>query len=93
MVRRILSFEKLTREHFRLSEVKRTLDNLGTKYMALELNKAEDGDMLMDVVSAVTGNRAVSTVKKRLYVNFTKEKLILSLPVSKPASAYVMHNC
>ena len=77
MVRRILSFEKLTREHFRLSEVKRTLDNLGTKYTALELNKAEDGDMLMDVVSAVTGNRAVSTAKKMTVCQFYKRKVDL----------------
>ena len=74
MVRRILSFEKLTREHFRLSEVKRTLDNLGTKYTALELNKAEDGDMLMDVVSAVTGNRAVSTAKKNDCMSILQKK-------------------
>jgi len=41
---------------------KRTLDELGTQYGALEVNKEEDGAMLMNVVSAVTGNRAVPAI-------------------------------
>jgi hypothetical protein len=39
---------------------KRTLDELGTKYGSYEVNKEEDGDIMMNVVSAVTGNRMVS---------------------------------
>jgi hypothetical protein len=38
---------------------KRTLDELGTKYGSYEVNKEEDGDIMMNVVSAVTGNRMV----------------------------------
>jgi len=41
---------------------KRTLDGLGTQYGTLEVNKAEDGDMMMNVVSAVTGNRMVPAI-------------------------------
>jgi hypothetical protein len=39
---------------------KRTLDELGTQYGSYEVNKEEDGDIMMNVVSAVTGNRMVS---------------------------------
>ena len=42
---------------------KRTLDNLGTKYGTYEVNKEEDGDIVMNVLSAVTGNRMVSHFK------------------------------
>merc|ERR1711872_1102805 len=42
---------------------KQTLDELGTKYQALEVNKmGEEGDMLMNVVSAVTGKRVVPAI-------------------------------
>eukprot|EP00088_Acartia_fossae_P017999 TRINITY_DN20325_c0_g1_i1.p1 TRINITY_DN20325_c0_g1~~TRINITY_DN20325_c0_g1_i1.p1 ORF type:complete len:147 (-),score=25.52 TRINITY_DN20325_c0_g1_i1:30-470(-) len=41
---------------------KRTLDDIGTKYGSLEVNQAEDGDMMMNVVSAVTGNRMVPAI-------------------------------
>ena len=41
----------------------RTLDEFGTTYQALEVNKlGEEGDMLMNVVSAVTGKRMVPAI-------------------------------
>ena len=39
---------------------KRTFDDLGTKYEAIELNKAEDGKDLVDGLSELTGSKLVS---------------------------------
>ena len=50
--------------------LKRTLDDLGTKYGAYEVNKEEDGDVMMNVVSAVTGNRMVRQLPLREIILF-----------------------
>jgi len=41
---------------------KHTFDEIGTKYATLELNQMSDGDMMMSVLSAVTGNRTVPAI-------------------------------
>jgi len=42
---------------------KKTLDDLGTQFQAYEVNKeGKEGDMMMNVVQAVTGNRLVPTI-------------------------------
>lgn len=41
---------------------KRTLDDMGTKYGAYEVNKEPEGEVVMNVVSAVTGNRMVPAI-------------------------------
>ena len=40
--------------------IQRTLDDIGTKYGVVEVNKAVDGEMMMNIVSAVTGSKTVS---------------------------------
>ena len=50
----------LLKNNIILLSLKRALDDIGTKYGSFEVNKAEEGDMTMNVVSAVTGNRMVS---------------------------------
>jgi hypothetical protein len=42
--------------------LKRTLDDMGTKYGAYEVNREEDGEVMMNIVSAVSGNRMVSQI-------------------------------
>eukprot|EP00088_Acartia_fossae_P022305 TRINITY_DN2354_c0_g1_i16.p1 TRINITY_DN2354_c0_g1~~TRINITY_DN2354_c0_g1_i16.p1 ORF type:complete len:151 (-),score=29.45 TRINITY_DN2354_c0_g1_i16:552-1004(-) len=41
---------------------KRTLDDIGTKYGVVEVNKAVDGEMMMNIVSAVTGSKTVPQI-------------------------------
>jgi len=41
---------------------KRTFDDIGTKYGVVEVNKFEGGEMLMSVVTAVTGSRTVPQI-------------------------------
>jgi len=42
---------------------KRTLDDLGTQFQSMEVNKeGKDGEMMMDIVEAVTGNRMVPAI-------------------------------
>jgi len=42
---------------------KKTLEDLGTQFQAYEVNKeGKEGDMMMNVVQAVTGNRLVPTI-------------------------------
>ena len=41
----------------------RTLDDLGTQFQSMEVNKeGKDGEMMMDIVEAVTGNRMVPAI-------------------------------
>ncbi len=55
---------------------KRTLDDMGTKYGSYEVNKEEDGETMMSVVSAVTGNRMVSLHRYYFFiVEFVKHFL------------------
>merc|ERR1719186_2568678 len=42
--------------------VKKQFDDLGTKFTAVEVNKEEDGPMLMDVITSVTGSRMVPQI-------------------------------
>jgi len=41
---------------------KKTLDDIGTKYGVVEVNKAEDGETMMMIVNAVTGARTVPQI-------------------------------
>jgi len=41
---------------------KKTLDDLGTQYGVVEVNKAEDGETMMMIVNAVTGARTVPQI-------------------------------
>merc|ERR1711997_1282648 len=42
---------------------KNTLDDLGTQFQSYEVNKSgSEGNMMMDVVEAVTGNRTVPQI-------------------------------
>ena len=43
--------------------LQRTLDDLGTQFQSMEVNKeGRDGEMMMDIVEAVTGNRMVPAI-------------------------------
>ena len=43
--------------------MKKTLDDLGTQFQSMEVNKTgKDGEMMMDIVEAVTGARMVPAI-------------------------------
>ena len=57
----IITNDKQTYIYFIIFQ--RTLDDLGTQFQSMEVNKeGKDGEMMMDIVEAVTGNRMVPAI-------------------------------